>query len=155
VHRSPASHRDFRFAFHRDQVMTIVGLRPGRTKVRTDGVHTLADSVASISPLDSILERDVIVTPPIGRFRITPRPATMVAGDSAWFAVEVLDRRGRSVRGAPVDLLWGVVGSYSVSSAPNPVRVIFDKPGLYRFVATLGTHADTLHVDVRPAAAAP
>ena len=90
------------------------------------------------------------MTPPIGHFTITPRPATMVVGDSAWFTVQVFDRRGRSIRGAPVGILWGVTGDYSVNSARNPVHVVFDKPGRYRFVATLGTHADTVNVDVRP-----
>jgi hypothetical protein len=150
LHRSTANHGDFRFAGQRDQVKTIVALRPGRTKVRTVGVHTLADSVASTDPLDSLMEREVIVTRPIGRLRISPRPATMVAGGSAWFRVDALDRRGRRVQGAPVDFRWGVTGGYSVNVAPNPVRVRFDEPGLYHLVAALGNHADTVNIDVRP-----
>jgi hypothetical protein len=143
------------FLGHRDLVRTIVALRPGRTKVRAVGVHTFADSVASDPPLDSIIEREVLVTPPIGRLRISPRPATMVARDSTWFSVYVLDRAGRRIEGAPVDIFWGVTGRGYGSTAIKPVSIRFDDPGHYKIVAAVGSHADTLDVDVRPDARAP
>ena len=155
LHRSTATRGDFRFAGHRDQVLTIVGLRPGRTKVRAVGVHTFADSVASNAPLDSIMEREVIVTPPIARLRISPLPPTMVAGDSAWITADALDRKGRRVQGAPVDLRWRVIGGYGQSSVPYAARVKFAEPGLYEIVAVLGAYADTVTVDVRPALRTP
>jgi hypothetical protein len=140
---------------HRDLVRTIVALRPGRTKVRAVGVHTFADSVASNAPLDSIVEREVQVTPPIGRLTISPRPATMIARDSAWFTVHVFDRKGRSIEGAPVDIFWGVDGRGYGSTAIKPVSLRFDDPGHYKIVAVLGPHTDTLSVEVRPATRAP
>ena len=155
IHRLTDSSVFNPFLSHRDLVRTIVALRPGKTRVRAVGVHTFADSVASNTPLDSIMEREVLVTRRIGRLIISPRTSTMVARDSTWFAVKVLDRAGRGIDGAPTDLLWGVVGRMYRSTAIKPVSVRFDEPGRYQIIAVLGSHADTLNVDVRPAAHAP
>ena len=45
-------------------------LRPGRTTLRVAGVHTAADTIPSLTPLDTIMEREIIVTP-----RADVRPA--------------------------------------------------------------------------------
>lgn len=132
----------------RERVWTIVAQRPGRTRVRASGVHTLADSVASRIPVDSIVEREVLVTPPIGRMLISPRPTRMIAGDSTVFTVRVLDRSGRPIRGAPVELLWGTATWREARMATVPVNVSFREAGRFMIVAGLGEHADTLHVEV-------
>jgi hypothetical protein len=47
----------------RDRASKLVALRPGRTTIRVTGVHTAADTMPSRTPLDSILEREIIATP--------------------------------------------------------------------------------------------
>jgi hypothetical protein len=79
----------------------------------------------------------------------------MVARDSTWFSVYVLDRAGRRIEGAPVDIFWGVTGRGYGSTAIKPVSIRFDDPGHYKIVAAVGSHTDTLDVDVRPDARAP
>jgi hypothetical protein len=155
LHRSTDRSAFNRFLGHRDLARIIVALRPGRTRVRAVGVHTFADSVASNAPLDSIIERDLLVTPEIERLTISPRPATLVAGDSTWFTVRVLDRTGQRIVAAPVDLAWGVTGSHYVSTASKPVRVSFEQPGRYEIVASLGKFSDTVNVEVLPRAHGP
>ena len=46
-----------------DRLRMLVALRPGRTTLRVVGVRTAADTMPSLTPLDSILEREIIVTP--------------------------------------------------------------------------------------------
>jgi hypothetical protein len=47
----------------RDRGRVLVARRPGRTILRVSGVHTATDTMPSLTPLDSILEREIIVTP--------------------------------------------------------------------------------------------
>ena len=149
LHRLNSRLENWRFHADSERVMTIVALRPGRTQVRAAGVHTAADSVPSRTRLDSILTREVLVTPAVARLVIAPRPATMIAGDStAVFTVRVSDRAGRAIEGTPVELKWGGKGSYWASLAMEPVRVAFPQPGRFEIVATLGAYADTVNVDV-------
>ena len=46
-----------------DRARKLVARRPGRTLLRVSGVRTAADTMPSRTPLDSILEREIIVTP--------------------------------------------------------------------------------------------
>ena len=51
----------------RDRARKLVARRPGRTTIRVTGVHTAADTMPSLTRLDSILEREIIVTPAVRR----------------------------------------------------------------------------------------
>jgi hypothetical protein len=51
----------------RDRARKLVARRPGRTILRVSGVHTAADTMPSRTPLDTIVEREVIVTSPVSR----------------------------------------------------------------------------------------
>ena len=148
LHRLSSKLRDWRFYADSERVMTLVAMKAGRTVVRAVGVHSAADSVPSRTGLDSILTREVLVTPAVGRLVISPRPATMTAGDSTLFVVRVLDRAGRTIEGTPVELMWGAKESHWASLATEPVRVSFPRPGRFEIVATLGAHADTVNVEV-------
>jgi len=50
-----------------DRARKLVARRPGRTMLRVSAVHTAADTMPSYTPLDSILEREIIVTPAVRR----------------------------------------------------------------------------------------
>jgi hypothetical protein len=50
-----------------DRARKLVARRPGRTMLRVSGVHTAADTMPSRTPLDSILEREIVVTQRAGR----------------------------------------------------------------------------------------
>jgi hypothetical protein len=133
--------------------MILAAARPGRLKVRATGVHTPADTMPSGTSLDSILEREVIVTRPVARVMISPRPSSMIAGSPMAFTARVLDRAGRTVEGPSVDLKWDT--NASVTSPSKPVTVTFTQPGRHWVAATLGAYTDSLPVDVRPAASRP
>ena len=51
----------------RDRLRMLVARRPGRTTLRVSGVHTAADTMPSSTPLDTIVEREIIVTPAVRR----------------------------------------------------------------------------------------
>jgi hypothetical protein len=133
--------------------MILVATRPGRLKVRAVGVHTPADTMPSGTSLDSILEREVVVTRPIARVKISPRPTSMIAGSPMAFTARALDRAGRTVEGLAIELKWDT--NASVTSALEPVTVTFTQPGRHWVAASLGTHTDSVMVDVRPAASSP
>jgi hypothetical protein len=46
-----------------DRARKLVARRPGRTILRVSGVQTAADTMPSRTPLDSIMEREIVVTP--------------------------------------------------------------------------------------------
>jgi hypothetical protein len=137
-----------------DGAMMLVAVRPGRLIVRATGVHTSADTMPSHTPLDTILEREIIVTPPVARLEISPRSASVPVGDSVAFSVRVLDRAGRTVEGAPVELV-GESTFHQVWSPAGRSVVRFTVPGRRRIHATLGAYADSVNVDVRAASGRP
>lgn len=51
------------FFYDSARVMVLVGVRPGRITVTASGVHTVADTMPSRTTVDTIVTRDVIVTP--------------------------------------------------------------------------------------------
>jgi hypothetical protein len=154
------------------RVMTLVALKPGRATVRASGVHDPADLQPGYNPVDSIVTAEVLVTPPVGRLAISPRPKRMRLGEPQSFTVRVVDRAGRVIEGTPVQLRWGNRATDGETAkmrflrtvaqetrfASKPVAVRFDKPGRYEIVAVLGVtgetadsparYADTVNVDV-------
>jgi hypothetical protein len=117
-------------------------------------VHTPADTVPSGTSVDTILEREVVVTQPVGKLTISPRPASMIAGSPTTFTVRVIDRSGRTIEGPPVELRWDTYAGY-VRSSSESVTVTFTQPGRHRIAASLGAFSDSLSVDVRPAPSRP
>lgn len=162
LHRTTGKITDWRLSSDTARVMTLVALKPGRITVRASGVHDAADLEPSRIRLDSIVTGDVLVTPRVGRLAISPRPTTMRTGERRSFSVRVVDRAGRAIEGTPVELRWGSGATdgesprtrtrrnFAQESRPAiaPVDLGFDKPGRYEIVAVLGTHADTVNVDV-------
>jgi len=51
----------------RDRARKLIARRPGRTTLRVSGVHTAADTMPSLTPLDTVMEREIIVTPAVRR----------------------------------------------------------------------------------------
>jgi hypothetical protein len=151
LHPTTGKITDWWLSSDSSRVMTLVALRPGRARVRAAGVHDVADLEPTSISLDSIVTRDVLVTPRVGRFAISPRPTTMHTGERRSLSVLVIDRAGRAIEGAPVELLWGQKNSHESRLATRPVSVAFDKPGRYEIIAVLGSHADTVNVDVTDA----
>jgi hypothetical protein len=65
----------------RERAIMLFAVRPGRTTLRATGVRTPADTMPSATRLDSIVEREVVVAPAVGRVLISPRP-TRVGADT-------------------------------------------------------------------------
>jgi hypothetical protein len=148
LHRAVSPVATFPFRYDPERMMTLVGVKSGRTELRAVGVHTLGDSATLHRPLDSIVTRSVLVTPPISRLEIFPRPATMVTGERRAFVVLALDRSGQPIVGTPVELFWGTRDGHSAALATEPVVVNFDRPGRHEIIGKLGAHADTVRLDV-------
>jgi len=155
LHRSTRTRADSyaQLGYDPGPTMILVAARPGRLKVRATGVHTPADTMPSGTPLDSILEREVIVTRPVARVMISPRPRSMIAGSPMAFTARVLDRAGRTIEGPFIDLKWDT--NVSATSPSKPVTVTFTQPGRHWVAASLGTYTDSVMVDVRPPASSP
>lgn len=140
----------------RTDVIVIVGtsrpyvkaLRPGRTVLRVRGLRSPSDTAPSSEPPERQLEREVIVTPPIERVEITPRPDTMRVDEIVRLRVRVLDRGGREVAGLPwrLEVLDGP--DRSIRLGPEMAPTAFTAPGRIRIAASLGGHADTVTVTV-------
>ena len=132
----------------------IIAARPGRTMIRATGVRTPADTLPSSTRLDSIVEREVVVTRGIGRVLISPRVSRVTAGQSLAFTVRVFDTSGHIMEDAWAELR-GESTSHMVRSPMEQKVVRFAVPGLRQIIATRGTHADTVHVHVQPAVRGP
>jgi hypothetical protein len=149
LHSSTLSDAYTQFPYDPGRAMMLMAVRPGRVKVRATGVHTPADTMPSLTPLDSIVEREVLITRPLATFTISPRPTSMVAGSPMTFTVRAVDRTGGTIEGLPVTLKWDTNG------ASVPAAVTFVQPGRHWVAASLGAYTDSLAIDVRPASSGP
>jgi hypothetical protein len=130
-----------------DARWVLKALRPGRTSLRVHGVHSASDSAASARPPQHVLERDVLVTRPIGRIEITPRPDTVGAHRPLVLTTRVVDIDGQPIADVPVTISVQDSGNYgSLSLTPTPITLI--SKGRKRIVASTRRHADTLTVTV-------
>ena len=125
--------------------------RAGRTTVHVTVAPSPTDTMPSRTPIPRVLERDIVVTPPIARVEISPRPDTVRVGEQVDVRVRVVDQAGQVVDGAPARLrVTG--GEYDlVRDAAERVPLVFDSPGRRTIVASFGGHADTVVVDVTKA----
>ena len=129
-------------------VQYVKALRPGRTTLRVRGVHGPSDTAVSRRPPQRKLEREIIVTPPIGRVEIVTRPDTLRVRELFTFRVRVADRAGNELAGVPATLeVLDGDGRY-VRDASGPVQMGLTSSGRTRIVARLGVHTDTLAVMV-------
>ena len=146
IHRVTRPSQNVEWYYDRNRVMLLVGLRPGRTAITASGVHTAADTIPSRTPVDSVVTREVLVTVPIGRVILSPRPTTMRVHEPLDFTARVLDRSGHRIVGAPAEIMWGTPTSHIASI--DSATITFDQPGRREIIATAGARADTLIVDV-------
>jgi hypothetical protein len=128
----------------------VKALRPGRAVLRVRGVTGPSDTAASSRPPARELERAVIVTRPIGRVTIVPRPVTVRVREPVTLRVRVVDRDGREIRGVPARLEVLDGDARQVLDASGPVRLVLTSPGRTRIVGRAGAHADTVTVTVAP-----
>ena len=133
--------------------ITLVALRPGRTTIAANGLRGASDELPRSQRARS-LTRDVIVTNPLTRIEIVPRPSKIVAGARFELVARVIDVNGAVVEGLPVDF-------YVIYDTPDPYGwegkkyslapdVDLTAPGKRRFIARFAKFADTLDVQVVP-----
>jgi hypothetical protein len=125
----------------------VKALRPGRTTLRVIGVHGASDTVASSKPPARELTREIIVTRPIRRVEIVPRPDTVRVRERFTLRVRVTDSAGEELAGLPVTLDV-LDGDRTRHDASKSVDLSLTSPGSTRIVARLGTYADTVTVTV-------
>ena len=128
----------------------VKALRAGRTILRVGGVHGPSDTAASSTPPAHQIEREIIVTPPIGRVEIVPRPDSVRALETVTLSVRVLDREGHEVTGLPWQLEVLDGDTRGIRLGPAPVPLVFNSAGRTRITVRLGPHTDSLSILVVP-----
>jgi hypothetical protein len=100
-------------------------------------------------PLRTLI-RDVVVSVPAERVELTPPSDTIRVGTAVEFRARALDRSGRAINGAPIEVQF--VSQHAVMSAGPDGRVpfTFSSTGSQMIVASFGGKADTLTVTVAP-----
>lgn len=136
-----------RLIVERSPAVTLVGLRPGRTRLRVTGLHGASDSIPTNRPPPRSLEQAIVVTVPVDRVRMSPRPEVIRLDDTMKVVARVFDRNGKEIAGAPVAISLREAGGEN-TQIWEPFRRRFTKPGKKTLIATFGRHADTLTVIV-------
>lgn len=138
--------RDFLF---RHASTALVGVRPGRTRVRVIGIHSDGDDDPLREPPPSTLDREVIVTRPLSRIELTIASDTVVVGRALPIELRVLDDRGAPIEGVPVLLKARQEATTYVSSSLTAWTLVLPGPGDWTVTASLGSHGDTVIVHAR------
>jgi hypothetical protein len=125
-----------------------IPLRAGRTSVRVTLAPSPSDTMPSSTPVSRTLSRDIVVTLPIARVEMSPRPDTMHVGERVDIRVRVLDRAGHVLDGAPARLRVRGDAYEEWYDAAEPVPLVFGAPGRRMLIASFGAHADTAVVIV-------
>jgi hypothetical protein len=129
----------------------LVGRRPGRTTLRIALPPQASDSAPSRSPPERLLARDVVVTRPLMRVELFPRPASQQVGETVRLRVRVIDDQGRAYENPPARVTV-IGGKYPFTQvATSPVNVTLDSVGTRTVVASFGSLADTLTLRAVPA----
>jgi hypothetical protein len=142
--QSPRPPRANQLIVERSASVTVVGVRPGRTRLRVVGLHGSYDATPLRQPPPRSLEQDIVVTVPVDRVRLSPRPETVRVGDTLKVTVRVFGRDGREISGAPVVITLREPGVDMTGSAPFAQP--FTKPGKKTLIARFGRYEDTLTV---------
>ena len=127
--------------------MYLVGVTRGRTTIRVRLPASPVDTMPFREPPPRVLERVVVVTNPAARVEISARSDTVKVGEVLELRVRVVDRDGRSIDGAPVEVRYEDGGSAHLTTATDTLRL--EVPGSRSIVASFGKLADTLRVIVR------
>ena len=121
------------------------GVRAGRTVVRVD--EPKRNDVDST--LQPPAELPVLVTPPIERLQIWPRPDTMRVGDLVAFRVRGIGRSGRVVeQRLPTVLVFMTEETGTAQDTFIPVTFGFASIGSATISTQLGSYVDTIRVVV-------
>jgi hypothetical protein len=137
-------------ALERARSIVVTGRRVGRTTVRAELPPSASDTMPSREPPLRTLIRDVVVSVPAERVELTPPSDTIRVGTAVEFRARALDRSGRAINGAPIEVQF--VSQHAVMSAGSDGRVpfTFSSAGAQTIVASFGGKADTLTVTVAP-----
>jgi hypothetical protein len=142
--------------------VTIVGLRPGGSRVAVRGLHGPSDDLPR-SARTSTFVLNVIVIKRLAGVRITPRPTTIVAGSEPELKAQLIDEAGAVVNDVRVSFLvfydWPDTKPWGEKRYGLAADADFKTTGHRRFIASFGKLADTLDLEViprgAPAAAVP
>jgi hypothetical protein len=126
----------------------VAGRRPGRTRLHIDLPPSALDTAPSRAPPQRALLLDVVVTPPVGRFAIAPRPGTVQLGDTIEFRLDAADSTGAPLTNLPAELRVISPIDQRLGTFDGLTSVTFDRAGSWRIVAKLGSHVDTVIVAV-------
>lgn len=129
-------------------------LRPGRTLIAVRGIHSPSDSAPSSEPPAHEIRREVIVTLPLGRVELTPRPNSVVVRRQLDITARVFDTAGQSLGDVPVTIEVQDGSRYSTLSLV-PIAIDMSLTGPTRIIARVGPLTDTLTVTILDSSAVP
>ncbi|HEY0152124.1 MAG TPA: hypothetical protein VGB92_09010 [Longimicrobium sp.] len=127
----------------------LVGVRPGRTRVRVVGLTSGSDTVPSTLPPPRELEAEVRVTHPIMRVELLPADTLAVVGTPLPVRVRVVDAHGGVVQDALVRLTIAH-GTYTeLRDITGAGELVFRAPGIHVVAAEFGNRKAEMRVTVR------
>ena len=129
----------------------LVGRRPGRTTLRITLPPQGSDSAPSRSPPERLLTRDIVVTRPLMRIELLPRPQSLHVDETIQLRVRAIDDQGRTYENPPARVTVHGSKQRYFQVATSPVNVRLDSVGTRTVVARFGSLADTLTLRIVPA----
>lgn len=126
----------------------LVGVRPGRTRVRVVGLTSASDTVPSASPPPRELEAEVRVTHPITRVELLPADTLARVGTPLAVRVRVVDARGGVVQDALVRLTIAQGRYTEVRDITGVGELVFRAPGVHVVAAEFGNRKAEVRVTV-------
>jgi hypothetical protein len=123
-------------------------VRPGRTVVRARGVTGSLDAAVQWRGPAGVVEREILVTPPVARLQIVSAPDTVRVHEPFVIRAHALDKAGSVLEGVPIVFLPEPSEDRTqyVYGSAVPVRLFRGGPS--RIIARLREFADTVTVMV-------
>ena len=123
----------------------------GETLTVGDSLWTLDDtSVASLRVI-ARLTRDILVTRPLVRIALSPRPDGVPVGETIQLRVRAIDDQGHAYENAPARITVNGGRERYIHVGTSPIDLALDAAGTRTVVARVGSLADTLTLRVAPA----
>ena len=129
----------------------LVGRRPGHTTLRIALPPLSTDSAPSSSPPERLLAREVVVTRPLTRLELSPRPHSLRVDEAIQLRVRAIDDEGRAYENPPARVTVNGGKQPYIQMGTSPVHATFDSAGTRTVVARFGSLADTLTLRIVPA----
>jgi len=133
----------------------VKALRPGRVVLAVRGVHSVSDTAVSSTQPERNLERELVVTQPVGSVRFLRKPDTVRVKQPFTLDIRAFDVEGRALAEVPIEFSYTERGIDHAGTAIPNMQIRLEAPGTTRLVARVRQLADTVTVVVVDSSATP